>query len=183
MSKTKDNVEGQSKEELDSQKEVSDKSESADKPYIAFEQIKSLEDVIGRLHAEADFAAKAFGGNTQEAIRSLKDLKQELFSVLVGFKQPLSEFSNYNKTFGTLIQTISLLPNKIEDVLKELVPDIGKEVEKVHDQCHCQLKRDHLFAPKRDHLSQKFLAHGNLTFLILSSITWSGNFNHFSMMS
>ena len=49
--------------------------------------------------------------------------------------------------------------------------------------CHCQLKRDHLFAPKRDHLSQKFLAHGNLTFLILSPITWSGNFNHFSMMS
>ena len=70
--KTKDNVEGQSKEELDSQKEVSDKSEPADKPYITFEQIKSLEDVIGRLHAEADFAAKAFGGNTQEAIRSLK---------------------------------------------------------------------------------------------------------------
>ena len=114
MSKTKDNVEGQSKEELDSQKEVSDKSESTDKPYAAFEQIKSLEDVIGRLHAEADFAAKAFGGNTQEAIRSLKDLKQELSSVLVGFKQPLSEFSNYNKTFGTLIQTISLLPNKTE---------------------------------------------------------------------
>ena len=50
-------------------------------------------------------------------------------------------------------------------------------------KCHCQLKRDHLFAPKRDHLSQKFLAHGNLTFLILSPITWSGNFNHFSMMS
>ena len=49
--------------------------------------------------------------------------------------------------------------------------------------CHCQLKRDHLFAPKRDHLSQKFLAHSNLTFLILSPITWSGNFNHFSMMS
>ena len=49
--------------------------------------------------------------------------------------------------------------------------------------CHCQLKRDHLFAPKRGHLSQKFLAHGNLTFLILSPITWSGNFNHFSMMS
>lgn len=49
--------------------------------------------------------------------------------------------------------------------------------------CHCQLKRDHLFAPKRDHLSQKFLAHDNLTFLILSPITWSGNFNHFSMMS
>ena len=51
------------------------------------------------------------------------------------------------------------------------------------ENCHCQLKRDHLFAPKRDHLSQKFLAHGNLTFLILSPITWSGNFNHFSMMS
>jgi len=50
-------------------------------------------------------------------------------------------------------------------------------------KCHCQLKRDHLFAPKRDHLSQKFLAHSNLTFLILSPITWSGNFNHFSMMS
>ena len=50
-------------------------------------------------------------------------------------------------------------------------------------ECHCQLKRDHLFAPKRGHLSQKFLAHGNLTFLILSPITWSGNFNHFSMMS
>ena len=66
MSKTKDNLEGQSKEELDSQKEVSNQSESPDKPYIAFEQIKSLEDVIGRLHAEADFAAKAFGGNTQE---------------------------------------------------------------------------------------------------------------------
>ena len=49
--------------------------------------------------------------------------------------------------------------------------------------CHCQLKRDQLFAPKRDHLSQKFLAHGNLTFLILSSITWSSNFNYFSMMS
>lgn len=134
MSKTKDNVEGQSKEELDSQKEVSNQSEPTDKPYIAFEQIKSLEDVIGRLHAEADFAAKAFGGNTQEAIRSLKDLKQELSSILVGFKQPLSEFSNYNKAFGNLIQTISLLPNKTEDVLKELVPDIGKEVEKVHDQ-------------------------------------------------
>ena len=51
------------------------------------------------------------------------------------------------------------------------------------EKCHCQLKRDHLFAPKRGHLSQKFLAHGNLTFLILSPITWSGNFNHFSMMS
>jgi hypothetical protein len=70
----------------------------------------------------------------KKAIRSLKDLKQELSSVLVGFKQPLSEFSNYNKTFGTLIQSISLLPNKTEDVLKELVPDIGKEVEKVHNQ-------------------------------------------------
>ncbi|MBP9778769.1 MAG: hypothetical protein KBD25_06290 [Rickettsiaceae bacterium] len=73
--KPKDNLEGQSKEGLDSQKEVLDKSEPAAKPYIALAQIKSLEDVIDRLHAEADFAAKAFGGNIQEAIRSLKTPK------------------------------------------------------------------------------------------------------------
>lgn len=170
MSKTKDNVEGQSnKEELDSQKEVSDKSESADKPYAAFEQIKSLEDVIGRLHAEADFAAKAFGGNTQEAIRSLKDLKQELSSILVGFKQPLSEFSNYNKTFGTLIQTISLLPNKTEDVLKELVPDIGKEVEKVHDQR--MIKIESILKKLQKQLSDEVLAtHKILEQTALNSI-------------
>ena len=57
--KTKDSIDGQSKEGLDSPRKVLYKSEPADKPYIAFEQIKSLEDVIGLLHAEAGFAAKA----------------------------------------------------------------------------------------------------------------------------
>ena len=80
---------------------------------------------------------------------------------------------------------------RAKDLVQEICRDNGVEILRgkvasnhVHIYvCHCQLKRDHLFAPKRGLLSQKFLAHGNLTFLILSPITWSGNFNHFSMMS
>ena len=73
-------------------------------------------------------------------------------------------------------------PRQVQKIVKEIAnrAQISKTVT---PHCHCQLKRDHLFAPKRDHLSQKFLAHSNLTFLILSPVTWSGNFNHFSMMS
>jgi transposase-like protein len=36
---------------------------------------------------------------------------------------------------------------------KKLREQLIEEILTLRNECHCQLKRDHLFAPKRDHLS------------------------------
>lgn len=109
-------------------------SEDSNKVPITPEQITTLESAIARLHAELDFGTKAFGGHAKDAGQSLKSLQQELTAALNDVQQPLTIFNKCNAKLETSIQTLSLLPKKTEDVLNALVPEIGKEVEKIHGE-------------------------------------------------
>jgi hypothetical protein len=120
--------------------------------------------------------AKDLITGTEVFLNTIKGIPHEYVMTSIIVADSITEVIQYNKDLLNKPQEDLNLKSKINyNIAEALVVYLSC--------CHCQLKRDHLFAPKRDHLSQKFLAHGNLTFLILSPITWSGNFNHFSMMS
>ena len=49
-----------------------------------------------------DFASKAFGGNAQESIASLKSTRDSLISVLNQLTEPLAAFNELRENLGRL---------------------------------------------------------------------------------
>jgi len=108
------------------------KSESSG--YVPQKEMKSFKDAIERMRIEADFASKAFAGNTKEAKESLKSTMIELIKIFNNIHAPLKTFNMHNDKLELMINTLAVLPDKTENTLRELVPEIAKEIENIHDQ-------------------------------------------------
>ena len=93
---------------------------------LSSESIKTLEDAIKRMHIEIDFASKAFGGNAQESIASLKSTRDSLISVLNQLTEPLAAFKSNNTVFDNSLQTFAVIPDKIKNQIS-LLPEYLKK--------------------------------------------------------
>jgi hypothetical protein len=98
------------------------------------EAIKSLEESIQKLHSNVKFGANAFKGNVEQVEKLMDRTSESLTADVAGLKK-LSETYRLNlKGLDDQIATLSLLPSETLESLKKLVPEIGKEVETIHNQ-------------------------------------------------
>ena len=98
------------------------------------EAIKSLETSIEQLHTEVEFGSNAFKGSVEMAQDSMSDATKTIISKADGLNKLFEDYQLNSKELKKQIATLSLLPTKTEEALKKLVPDVGKEIEKIHDQ-------------------------------------------------
>ena len=120
--------------------------------YLKPEPIKTLEDAIDRIHIEADFAAKAIGSNTEDAINSFKNAKEVLDSALTQLLEPLSQLKQHANNIEVSSKTLAILPNKVEDKLTPIadkvtqsvtdsIPYLGDQLNKHHKTTAEETKR------------------------------------------
>jgi dGTP triphosphohydrolase len=133
------NQEDRSNKELDTPKNISKKedlrkTENAIKSPTSHDQIKSLEDTITALHSEVDFASNAFTGNVNQVQELMDKTTKSLFEIENGLEGLLESYNNSSRELKNQIATLSLLPNKTQETLKKLAPEISQEVEKLHSQ-------------------------------------------------
>jgi len=98
------------------------------------EAIKSLETSIEQLHTEVEFGSNAFKGSVEMAQDSMSDATKTIISKADGLNKLFEDYQLNSKELKKQIATLSLLPTKTQEALKKLVPDVGKEIEKIHDQ-------------------------------------------------
>ncbi len=98
------------------------------------ENLALLEKAIKDLHHEVDFASNAFVGHANQTQSSLASTNTSMQETLKTITVLLSAFSEASTKIQDQIMTLALLPKKVQQVLEELVPNIAKEVEKIHSQ-------------------------------------------------
>ena len=96
--------------------------------------IKSLETSIEQLHTEVEFGSNAFKGNVEIAQDLMNNATKTLISGASALSKLFEDYELNSKELKNQIATLSLLPTKTQEALKKLVPEIGKEIEKIHDQ-------------------------------------------------
>ena len=98
------------------------------------ENLQLLQKAIKDLHHEVDFASNAFVGHANQTQSSLASTNTSMQETLKTITVLLSAFSESSTKIQDQIMTLALLPKKVQQALEELVPNIGKEVEKIHSQ-------------------------------------------------
>ena len=98
------------------------------------ENLQLLQKAIKDLHHEVDFASNAFAGHANQTQSSLASTNTSMQETLKTITVLLSAFSEASTKIQDQIMTLALLPKKVQQVLEELVPNIAKEVEKIHSQ-------------------------------------------------
>ena len=79
-------------------------------------------------------ASNAFVGHANETGSSLASTNKSMQETLKTITSLLTSFSDAATKIQDQIMTLALLPKKVQQALEELVPNIGKEVEKIHSQ-------------------------------------------------
>jgi hypothetical protein len=98
------------------------------------ESLQLLQKTIKDWHHEVDFTSNAFVGHanqTQSSLASTNTSMQETLKTIAGL---LSAFSESSTKIQDQTITLALLPQKVHKALEDLVPNIGREVEKIHSQ-------------------------------------------------
>ena len=98
------------------------------------ESLELLEKAIKNLHHEVGFASNAFVGHANETGSSLASTNKSMQETLKTITSLLTSFSDAATKIQDQIMTLALLPKKVQQALEELVPNLGKEVEKLHSQ-------------------------------------------------
>jgi prophage DNA circulation protein len=98
------------------------------------EAIKSLEESIQNLHTNVSFSSNTFKGNVEQVQELMETTAKALTIDAEGMKKLLENYSKIRKELDKQIATLSLLPQKTQESLTKIVPEISKEIEKIHDQ-------------------------------------------------
>jgi DNA-directed RNA polymerase subunit F len=97
------------------------------------EKSKNRIDVLDKFHSEVDFATKAFETRTSEFGKTFN----ESMSVAQNTLKEIETYATQNKVHSDSLinelKTFTLLPEKIATNIKEIVPQIAAEVEKIHE--------------------------------------------------
>jgi len=95
--------------------------------------IKSLESSIEQFHTEINFGSNAFKGAIDLALDSMNNATKTIISKADDLNELFEDYQRNSKELNGQIATLSLLPTKTQEALKKLVPEVGKEVENIHD--------------------------------------------------
>lgn len=97
------------------------------------DRMASLDNIIKKLHAEADLTAKVFTGSLSEADVSIKNAIQKLDNINTQYSEYLASLSQKIECATTIIPTSireSLIP-VIEEIKKELIASQAKQFEEL----------------------------------------------------
>lgn len=109
-------------------KEQSNNTEKPQSKYILPEKMKSLEDVITRIHSEADFISTAFGVHTNKVMESFKSAITTITETSDTLELPIEMFKENNDRLEALINTLVILPSKTEEILSGVQDKVAKSV-------------------------------------------------------
>lgn len=96
--------------------------------YILPEKIKSFEEVITRIHSEADFISTAFGVHTNKVMESFESAIKTISKTGNTFALPLEMFKKNNDRLEALINTLVVLPSKTEEIVSGVQDKVAKSV-------------------------------------------------------
>jgi len=105
-----------------------DTGKESESTYILPEKIKSLEDVITRIHSEADFVSKAFGLHSDKVIKVLETAITKINETRDSVDLPISKLKENNDRLEALINTLVVLPKKTEELLVGVQDKVVKAV-------------------------------------------------------
>lgn len=90
-----------------------------------------LDIVLNRLHAEVDFAAKNFNSNSGHFATDLNQAMREMNQSMQAYEAMLCKQDRQIKDLEKQLSTLALVPDKIQQRVSLLIPQIVKKVEKV----------------------------------------------------
>lgn len=93
-----------------------------------------LTSTISTLQSEVNFATHAFTGNVENVQKMIHSTESSLKDNLAKIELVLEQYQINSQELQKQISILSLLPQKNQETLKELVPNITKKIENVHDQ-------------------------------------------------
>ena len=102
-----------------------------------------LDVILERLHRETDFASKSFENKTIEFNRSLNDTIVNLRTLLTELTYIAEQNKKQNEAFTEQLKTYFLLPEKIQQRISAIVPEIAQQVANIYNSKSQKIEQQH----------------------------------------
>ena len=91
-------------------------------------QINDLIAKIEKAQAQIDFCTTAFDGNTKLVIQELKERKKQSAEEYKALEVILTKFKNTCETLESVVRTVSVVPEKIDEKLSEFPDNFNNSI-------------------------------------------------------